>query len=414
MLQINPQRLLDDINTLSTYTEPDTPGWTRRFPSAAYVRGRQWLRERMEHAGLRTWQDAAGNLFGQRDGTHKLSPIYAGSHTDTVMGGGRYDGILGVLGALESARAIREAGITLRHPFVMADYLAEEATDYGIACMGSMIACTHDFKADWLTRKVGDITLREAIAQMGGQPDNMHQSLLKTGDVAASLELHIEQGPVLEAHDMRLAAVSGIVGIRRAIFELSGKSNHAGATPMALRKDPIAALGQMIVAVEAIAKRHARNGHGAVGTIGKIEVKPNQGNVIANHVLSIPELRSLDMAELDAMWAEFMALAQQACDGRGVAVQLFNETRLQSVIPPQWLHEMVLGVCQRLTPNTIVTPSGAGHDTNYLALIAPACMIFVPSVDGRSHAPEEHTAPEDLALGVQALAESIVAVDQCN
>ncbi len=413
-LQINPQRLLNDINTLSTFTEPDTPGWTRRFPSEAYVRGRQWLRGRMEAEVLSTWQDAAGNLFGRRNGTHTLPPIYAGSHTDTVMGGGRYDGILGVLGALETARAIREAGIALRHPFVVADYLAEEATDYGIACMGSMIACTHDFKPDWLTRKVGEITLREAIAQMGGQPDNMHVPSLKVGDVAASLELHIEQGPVLEAHGMRLAAVSGIVGIRRAIFEIGGKSNHAGATPMNLRKDPIAALGQMIVAIEAIAQRHASNGHGAVGTIGKIEVKPNQGNVIANHVLSIPELRSLNMTELDKMWAEFMAVAQQACDVRGVRLQLFNETRLESVVPPTWLHEAVLGVCQRLAPNTIVTPSGAGHDTNYLALVAPAGMIFVPSVDGRSHAPEEHTSPEDLALGVQALAESIVAVDQNN
>ena len=410
-LQINSQRLLDDINTLATYTEPDTPGWTRRFPSEAYVRGRKWLRTRMEAEGLRTRQDAAGNLFAQREGKQALPPIYAGSHTDTVMGGGRYDGILGVLGALESARAIREAGIELRHPFVVADYLSEEATDYGIACMGSMIACTRDFKPEWLTRKVGETTLHEAIAQMGGQPDAMFEPSLNKGDVAASLELHIEQGPVLEMRGVRLAAVSGIVGIRRAIFELKGKSNHAGATPMDLRKDPIAALGQMITAIEAIAQRHAPNGNGAVGTIGKIEVKPNQGNVIANHVISIPEMRSLNMAELDAMWAEFMMIAQRACAERGVLLQLFNETRLESVVPPQWLHETVLGVCKKLAPDAIATPSGAGHDTNYLALIAPACMIFVPSVDGRSHAPEEHTLPEDLALGVQALAEAIVAVD---
>lgn len=186
-LQINSQRLLDDINTLATFTEPDTPGWTRRFPSEAYVRGRKWLRARMEAEGLRTRQDAAGNLFAQREGAQALPPIYAGSHTDTVMGGGRYDGILGVLGALESARAIREAGIELRHPFVVADYLSEEATDYGIACMGSMIACTRDFKPEWLTRKVGETTLHEAIAQMGGQPDAMFELSLNKGDVAASL-----------------------------------------------------------------------------------------------------------------------------------------------------------------------------------------------------------------------------------
>jgi hydantoinase/carbamoylase family amidase len=210
----------------------------------------------------------------------------------------------------------------------------------------------------------------------------------------------------------RLAAVSGIVGIRRAIFELKGKSNHAGATPMNLRADAVAALGEMIVAIEDIARRHAPNGHGAVGTIGKIEVKPNQANVIANQVTTYPELRSLDMNELDAMWAEFMQRTHEACEARSVALTLFNETRLESAVPPKWLHETVLGVCQRLDANAISTPSGAGHDTNYLSLIAPACMIFVPSVDGRSHAPEEFTAPEDLALGVQALAEAIVKVDE--
>ena len=417
-LQINPHRLMDDLMALAQITEPDTPGWTRRFPSEAYQQGRKWLRARMEAEGLTTHLDAVGNLFGARSPTG-LKPIVTGSHTDTVMGAGRFDGMLGVLGGLEAARAIREAGIQLKHPLVVVDYLSEEATDYGIACMGSMMLATSDFKPEWLTREVNGISLRQAIAQMGGatdwgadKPIGPFGPLMKQGDIAASLELHIEQGPVLEARGARLAAVSGIVGIRRAIFELSGKSNHAGATPMNLRKDAVAALGPMIVAIESIAHRHFVNGNGAVGTIGKIEVKPNQGNVIANHVTTIPEMRSLDMAELDTMWAEFMAVAQHECEQRNVTQRLFNETRLDSAVPPKWLHETVLGVCQRLSPSAISTPSGAGHDTNYLALIAPAAMIFVPSVDGRSHAPEEFTAPEDLALGVQALAEAIVAVDE--
>jgi N-carbamoyl-L-amino-acid hydrolase len=235
MIKINPQRLMSDLMELATITEPDTPGWTRRFPSAAYQRGRQWVRAKMEAEGLTTRLDAAGNLFGRREGKENLPTLMSGSHTDTVMGAGRYDGMLGVLGALESARAIREAGIQLRHPFTVADYLSEEATDYGIACMGSMIAVTTDFRREWLDRKVHDKTLREAIAEMGGTPDHMPSPLLKRGDIAAHFELHIEQGPVLEARHSRIAAVSGIVGIHRAVFELNGKSNHAGATPMDLR-----------------------------------------------------------------------------------------------------------------------------------------------------------------------------------
>src|SRR3954471_23454046 len=144
-LTINPQRLWHDLMTLAEFTEPDTPGWTRRFPSAAYQHGRAWLCSQLEAEGLTTRLDAVGNLFGHREGTEPLPPIHVGSHTDTVMGGGRFDGALGVLGALEAAGTLRAAGIQLRHPLVVADYLSEEATDYAVACMGSLAMCTGDF-----------------------------------------------------------------------------------------------------------------------------------------------------------------------------------------------------------------------------------------------------------------------------
>ncbi len=408
---INGARLLADIHALATITEPDTPGWTRRFPSGAYRQGRAWLREQFEAEGLGITLDAAGNLFGRRDGKSARAPIVIGSHTDTVMGAGRFDGMLGVLGALEVARTLREAGLSLRHPLMIADYLSEEATDYAIACMGSMILATGDFRSEWLDRTVGGVSLRQAIGDMGGAPEHMAGPLLRPGAFAASLELHIEQGPVMEARGARLAAVTGIVGIHRAIFELHGKSNHAGATPMSLRQDAVAALGPVITAIESIARDAAGNGHGAVGTIGKIDVAPNQGNVIANKVIIYPELRSLDMAELDRMWEAFMTAANKACAQRGVTLQVHNHTRLSSVVPPGWLHELVWQVCSELDQNAIRTPSGAGHDTNYLSLIAPSAMIFVPSIGGRSHAPEEITNDSDLVRGVQALANCVVALD---
>jgi N-carbamoyl-L-amino-acid hydrolase len=407
-IQINAQRLLNDLAALAQFTEPNTPGWTRRFPSAAYQRGRQWLQTHFAAAGLTTYLDAAGNLFGRQVGAETLPPIHVGSHTDTVMGGGRFDGALGVLGAVEAVRTLRDTGLQLRHPVVVADHLSEEATDYAIACMGSLAMCTDHFKAEWLTRTVNGISLRQAIADMGGQPDQLGRPLVESGEIAAYLELHIEQGPVLEARRAKLAAVSGIVGIRRAIFDLRGKANHAGATPMDLRHDALAAAARIITATEDIARTHP----GAVGTVGRLEVRPNQGNVIAEQVALTPEVRSLHMAEVDAMWAQLLEVARAACAERGVVLQRFNETRMDSVIPPQWLHELVLQVCRRLDPNALVTPSGAGHDANYLALVAPTAMIFVPSVDGRSHAPEEYTAPEDLARGVQALAEVLVEVDR--
>jgi beta-ureidopropionase / N-carbamoyl-L-amino-acid hydrolase len=405
---INSQRLMDDLAALAQFTEPNTPGWTRRFPSDAYRRGRAWLRRHFEAAGLATWLDAAGNLFGRRPGAAELPPIYIGSHTDTVMGGGRYDGTLGVLGALEAARAIGEAGIQLQHPLVIADYLSEEATDYAVACMGSLAMTTDHFQPDWLERTVNGVTLYQAISDMGGRPGELGKPLVKPGQIAASLELHIEQGPVLDARGAKLAAVTGIVGIRRALFELRGKANHAGTTPMDLRHDALAAAARLISTVEELARAHP----GTVGTVGKVEVSPNQGNVIPAQVNLMIEMRSLDLAEVDRMWDQFLAVAQSSCAERGVTWQGFNETRMDPVRPPSWLHELVLGVCRRHDPAALAIPSGAGHDTNYLALVAPAALIFVPSVDGLSHAPEEFTLPADLARGVQTLADVIVSLDQ--
>jgi N-carbamoyl-L-amino-acid hydrolase len=315
---------------------------------------------------------------------------------------------LGVLGALEAARAVREAGIQLHHPLVVADYLSEEATDYAVACMGSLALTTDYFQPDWLERTANGVTLRQAISDMGGRPDELGQPLVKAGQIAASLELHIEQGPALEARGAKLAAVTGIVGIRRAIFELHGQANHAGATPMDLRHDALAAAARVISRVEEIACAHP----GAVGTVGKVEVLPNQGNVIPAQVTLMVEMRSLDMEEVDGMWRQLLAETESVCASRGIRWRSYSETRMDSVRPPTWLHELVLGVCRRHDPAALAIPSGAGHDTNYLALVAPAALIFVPSIDGRSHAPEEDTLPADLARGVQTLAESIVALDQ--
>ena len=169
----------------------------------------------------------------------------------------------------------------------------------------------------------------------------------------------------------------------------------------------MAAAARIICAIEDIARAHPNT----VGTVGKLLVEPNQANVIAGKITIIPEMRSLQMAEVDGMWAEMLDIAQIACSERKVDLKILSETRMDAVIPPAWLHELVLQVCRRHDPQAIVTPSGAGHDTNYVALLAPAAMIFVPSADGRSHAPEEFTPPEALARGVQALAEAIVAVD---
>ena len=400
-------RLLADIDTLATFTEPDTPGWTRRFPSAAYLAGRAWVRRQFEAAGLQVSVDAGGNLHGLRPGRRPLPAIFVGSHTDSVLGGGKYDGPLGVLGALEAARALAEAGRSLRHPLVVMDYLAEEANDFGVSCVGSR-ALSAGIQPAWFDRQHLGLTLAEALVQHGGSPNAARQRLLQPGDLHAALELHIEQGPVLESQSVAVAAVTGIVGIRRGMFELSGRADHAGTTPMTLRRDALAAAAEIIVGLETL----ARNTPGLVGTVGRLLVQPNQSNVVAETVTFVLEIRSLDVQQIAQGWDAVQALVEQACRARGVGHKLLAQTDTAPAIPPPWLAEAVLAACQTVDPRALRLSSGAGHDTSQLSVVAPAAMIFVPSAGGRSHTPAEYTAPEGLLAGVRALVEAILRVDQ--
>lgn len=404
---INRARLMADLETLATFTEPGTPGTTRRFPSAAYMSGRAWLRERMEAAGLRTSIDAGGNLFAMLPGEHELPPLVAGSHTDSVMGGGRYDGALGVLGALEVARCLAGSGIRLHHPLLVADFLAEEANDFGVSCVGSR-SLAYGLAPEWLDRSIAGQTLGQALAAMGGNPAGVTAPLLAPGAFAACLELHIEQGPVLEAAGATLGAVSGIVGIRRGTFILSGRPDHAGTAPMALRHDALTAAAELILAVE----RCARAEPGAVGTVGRLALRPNQSNVVPGEVTLTAEIRHLEPAAIALVWNYVLEAAEAACAERGVTLQLDAHTDAEPAAPPAWLLELVYSVCHGLDPRALVLPSGAGHDTGHLAHLAPAAMIFVPSMGGRSHCPEEYTAPEHLCTGVEALMRAIIAVDR--
>ncbi|HEY3229614.1 MAG TPA: Zn-dependent hydrolase, partial [Roseiflexaceae bacterium] len=275
-LPIDTARLLDDLETLATFTEPGTEGWTRRAFSPAFVAGRAWLAERMREAGLNAVVDAAGNLIGRRAGEAVRPTLMIGSHTDTVPGAGRFDGMLGVLAGIAVARALDGHGAQSRHPLEIVDFLAEEPTPFGVSCIGSMgMAGALDHAL--LDRRDEDgRTLAAALEAVGGRPDASATAARHAGEIAAYLELHIEQGRVLEQAGAPLGAVRGIVGIRRAALRLAGRPDHAGTTPMALRHDALAAAAETVLAVERI----ARTTGDAVATVGALRVSPNQENVV--------------------------------------------------------------------------------------------------------------------------------------
>lgn len=397
------ERLLADLETLAQYTEPDTPGWTRRFPSVAYQTARAWLRDSMHAAGLSTHIDAGGNLIGVLPGSADLPPIIVGSHTDTVLGGGRYDGNLGVLAALEVARCLHEQGVRLRHPLHVVDFLGEEANGYGISCVGSRAMCG-TFDPAWLTRRVHDTPLADAIAAMGGTPADLPTT---PPAVACALELHIEQGPVLAQRGATLGAVSGIVGIKRGTLRLQGQADHAGTTPMDGRRDALAAAAILIHALETV----CRAAGDAVGTVGMLTVSPNQSNVVPDDVRLTAEIRSLARERIAALWDDVMQVAHRACAERYVTLIVEAVTETPPAVAPPWLVETLFACCQALDPHALIVPSGAGHDSSQLARVAPTAMLFVPSVGGRSHCPQEATAPDAIVRGVTALAHAVVTLD---
>jgi N-carbamoyl-L-amino-acid hydrolase len=403
----NVERLESDINTLALYTDPEQP-WTRRPFTRLFQEGRQWLRQAMEAAGLTVQLDASGNVVGRRPGLEDLSPILIGSHTDTVSGGGRFDGVIGVLAGLEITRCLAELDVQLRHPLEIVDFLGEEPTDFGVSTVGSR-GMTGNLAPEMLAKTDGTgQTLAEALVKLGGRPADIPAEVRNPGDVAAYLELHIEQGPVLEQKGIPLAAVTGIAGIRRLFVVVEGEINHAGTTPMALRKDGLIAASQFVVDAEKIIRQEEN----AVGTVGYIAVSPNMANVVPGRVELIVEMRSIDPTTIERIGENLKKRAAEIAEERQLPISTELLTDAHPVQADPRLIEITTKACRETAPDALVLPSGAGHDATQIATIAPIGMIFVPSRDGKSHCPEEWTDLEDIALGVQALVRALVKVDK--
>ncbi|GGG67119.1 M20 family metallo-hydrolase [Paenibacillus radicis (ex Gao et al. 2016)] len=401
-------RLQASIEQLSTFRDAAKPGWTRRPFTEYYDSGREWLAEQMQEAGLSTSIDAASNLIGSLPGSEPaLPPILIGSHTDTVTGGGRFDGIIGVLAGIEIARRLQETGIRLRHPLQIVDFTAEEPSEFGLSTIGSR-GMVGNLTAEMLElRDHAGLKLADAINGQGGDVAKLAEQARKPGDVALYLELHIEQGPVLEQTGHRLGAVQGIVGIQRCRVTLEGAPNHAGTTPMNMRNDALAGFCEIGLAFERHCLSHAKD---AVGTIGKIANEPNASNVVPGLIRFELEIRSLERSIVEAVYDAFAADAAVIAEKRSLKLSIEILSRSDAVQVEAAVLEQVMKACAAVAPS-ISLPSGAGHDANQLARIAPIGMIFVPSKDGRSHCPEEWTDYADVAAGTEALGSALLVFD---
>jgi N-carbamoyl-L-amino-acid hydrolase len=361
----------------------------------------------MRDAGLEVRRDAAGNLIGTlaREGT---AALVVGSHTDTVTGGGRFDGPVGVLGAVEAARCIRDSGRTLHHELRVVDFLGEEPNDFGLSCVGSR-AVAGTLTADHLAaRDPSGRTLAEALESAGADPKRIQEAAWAANTVGGFVELHIEQGPVLERAGVPLGVVTGIAGIERVVATFEGQADHSGTTPMGARHDALCAAADAVLAIE----RLASEGHDAgVGTAGRIEASPGALNVVPARVQLWAEFRSVDGAWLDSRGRALEEAVSEAGRKRGVGAGMKRLSRTEPVVTSAEVRSAMTEAVGSLGLDYALLPSGAGHDTVQMSRLGPVGMLFVPSVGGRSHCPEEMTSPEHLEAGVAALLATLLVLD---
>lgn len=403
---VNSSRLEQRIAALAEFGKNAHGGLDRVAFSDADIQGRRYLISLMEEADLEVHIDEAGNIIGRREGLESsLPPIMFGSHSDTVPDGGKYDGALGVLGAIECAQILHENNIQTKHPLEVIVFTDEEGGLVGSRAMtGTLIPDALEVKSH------SGKTVCQGIVDLGGDPEKLERVVRRKGDIKAFLEIHIEQGKILETKGINIGVVEGIVGISWWNVTIEGFANHAGTTPMNMRQDALLAAAHLIIAVNRVVTSVPGS---QVGTVGRINAEPGAPNVIPGEVVMSLELRDLSGEKIQSLYEkiekEAQTIAQQtdtkisfsAIDA--MAIPAPTDTRIRTFIDES---------AKELGLSTLFMPSGAGHDAQDMAKITPTGMIFIPSVGGISHSPKEYSRPQDIVNGVNVLLHTILRIDR--
>jgi len=403
-LRIHGERLLARLDALAQVGAIDGGGCCRLALTDADRAGRDLVAGWMREAGLAVTVDAIGNVFGLRAGRHEGPPVMTGSHIDTVRTGGRYDGNLGVLAGLEVLQTLHEAGHVTAHPLAVAFFTDEEGARFAPDMLGSLVY-------------VGGMPLAEALDLRAIDGARLGDELARIGYAGeapigvlrprAFVELHIEQGPVLDAEGGRLGAVQDLQGISWQELTITGQSNHAGTTPMRLRHDA----GYAAAAVTTFVRQLAREmGGPQVATVGQVDLHPNLINVIAARATMTVDLRHTAETRLQQAEARLAAFLETLAREEGVTIASRRLARFEPVQFDEGVVRRIEAVAAQLGLDCRRMTSGAGHDAQMLARVCPTAMIFVPSVKGISHNPAEHTAPADLVAGADVLLHTLLGL----
>lgn len=404
-LRVNGRRVNQHLADLSRYGRNPQGGVSRVAFSRADIEGRAFTMDLMRRAGLDVRIDPVGNILGGQPGTLAgAAPLIIGSHIDSVPEGGNYDGDVGSMAAIEVAHTLRDAGQRLRHPLWVAVWADEESGLTG--SRGFVGALTAD---DLAQRGLDGVPLGEKLRRIGGDPDRLGSAAHAPGSTAAYVELHVEQGAVLDSAGIQIGIVEGIVSILQHDVTVTGFANHAGTTPMDRRRNALLTAAEIVEVVDRIVKSVPGR---QVGTVGHLVVRPNAPNVVPGEVALTVELRDLDMATIEDLWARIRGAIAGLAQAYGTPVTTAPRLALVGARSDPGVRAVIGEAVSALGLSSTLMPSGAGHDAQYLARVGPMGMIFVPSVGGISHSPREHTRPEDVEHGANVLLHTVLGLDR--
>ncbi len=405
-LKVNGKRIENRIFELAKFGLDEKGHGTRVAYTKADIEGRAWFIELMKKAGLNPSIDTAGNIIGKRKGkNNSLKPIGFGSHIDMVPDGGNYDGTLGSIGALEVIEILNENNVFTEHPLELIIFSNEEGGTIGSKAM------VGDITSEGLLQKSqSGLTMAEGIKAIGGDPEYIQSCIRKKGDIHAWVELHIEQGGILEKEKIQIGVVEGIVGIVHWEVTVEGFANHAGATQMNMRQDALLAASKFIIAVNEVITSVKGT---QVGTVGKIAVQPGAYNVIPGKAILGLEIRDLSADKIEMLFKQI--------ENRAATIAKESKTKIsferqanesKPALTDKKLQQTINATAKSLGFSTKLMQSGAGHDSQHIAAIAPSSMIFIPSVGGISHSPKEFSTAMDMENGANVLLQTIMSIDK--
>jgi ureidoglycolate amidohydrolase len=410
-LTIDRDRLLSEIDALASFSDAEAPAVTRIVFTSTDLKARAWLKTRCEEAGLTVRHDAVGNTFARWDGSDPAAPVVGtGSHIDAIPNAGKYDGVVGVLGGLEAIRALRQSGFRPTHAIELLIFTAEEPTRFGIGCLGSRLL-SGTLSPD-AARKLTDsdgATL-DQVRSKAGFGGELEQVKLAIGYYKAFIELHIEQGPLLERQNIPLGIVTKIAAPASLHVLIEGAGGHAGGVLMPDRHDALCAAAELILAVENAAR--SSGALDTVATVGICEVFPGAVNSIPSRVRLTVDVRDTGLQRRDTA----VRTIEAACDSISAKRQVSIQSELLNADAPADCAPAIIEVlsqsCRKRELNFLPMVSRAYHDSLFIARVAPVAMLFIPCRNGYSHRPDEYAAPEDIVRGTLVLAETLAALSK--